>query len=173
MRLPLGHSRRFFLVMIAALSFTACGSAEQERLRQELTESQTQVAKLTLQFEEVREYMGSVEDQLSVAQAQVAELTLQSTNTKEQIGVLQKELDGTHSQVTQLTDQVEELEIIATNSASCTLKSANDTVMANSASKLKFAPDFTLPDVDGNNITLSQLLQQHEAVALVFYRGFF
>lgn len=173
MQLALGRNRRFLLIMIAVLIFTACGSAEQERLRQELTESQTQVANLTLQFQEVKKDVGSVQERLGTAQAQVAELTLQFVNSKEQIGVLQEQLNEARSQVTQLTKQVEEMEIIATNSASCNLKNASDTVMDNSASKLKFAPDFTLPDVDGNNITLSQLLQQHDAVVLVFYRGFF
>ena len=35
------------------------------------------------------------------------------------------------------------------------------------------APDFTLPAADGREVTLTQLLQEHEAVVLVFYRGFF
>ena len=35
------------------------------------------------------------------------------------------------------------------------------------------APDFSLTGADGQLVTLSQLLQGHQAVVLVFYRGFF
>ncbi|MBM3943376.1 MAG: hypothetical protein FJ316_10740 [SAR202 cluster bacterium] len=35
------------------------------------------------------------------------------------------------------------------------------------------APDFTLPSADGRQAALSQLLQEHRAVVLVFYRGLF
>lgn len=35
------------------------------------------------------------------------------------------------------------------------------------------APDFDLAGADGRRGVLSQLVQRHEAVVLVFYRGFF
>lgn len=35
------------------------------------------------------------------------------------------------------------------------------------------APDFTVRAADGREITLSKLLQEKQAVILVFYRGFF
>ncbi len=35
------------------------------------------------------------------------------------------------------------------------------------------APAFSLPGADGQEVSLGQLLQEHEAVILVFYRGFF
>ena len=35
------------------------------------------------------------------------------------------------------------------------------------------APDFTLGAADGRQVALKELLQGHEAVVLVFYRGFF
>jgi len=34
------------------------------------------------------------------------------------------------------------------------------------------APDFTLPDQDGKDVTLSNLVSGSKAVALIFYRGF-
>jgi hypothetical protein len=34
------------------------------------------------------------------------------------------------------------------------------------------APDFTLAAVDGEEVSLSNILQDHETVVLVFYRGF-
>jgi hypothetical protein len=34
------------------------------------------------------------------------------------------------------------------------------------------APDFTLPDQDGKDLALSDLVSKSKAVALVFYRGF-
>ncbi len=37
----------------------------------------------------------------------------------------------------------------------------------------EIAPDFTLAAADGREVALTQLLQEHEAVVLVFYRGFF
>ena len=39
--------------------------------------------------------------------------------------------------------------------------------------EVETAPDFTLSAADGREVTLTQLLQQHQAVVLVFYRGFF
>ncbi len=35
------------------------------------------------------------------------------------------------------------------------------------------APDFTARAADGREIALDKLLQEHQAVVLVFYRGFF
>jgi cytochrome oxidase Cu insertion factor (SCO1/SenC/PrrC family) len=35
------------------------------------------------------------------------------------------------------------------------------------------APDFTVRAADGREITLSKVLQEKQAVVLVFYRGFF
>ena len=35
------------------------------------------------------------------------------------------------------------------------------------------APPFSLESADGRQVALSGLLEQHEAVVLVFYRGFF
>ena len=34
------------------------------------------------------------------------------------------------------------------------------------------APDFTLPDQDGKDVALSELVGRSKAVALIFYRGF-
>jgi len=34
------------------------------------------------------------------------------------------------------------------------------------------APDFTAPDSDGGNVTLASLASGHDAVVVVFYRGF-
>ena len=34
------------------------------------------------------------------------------------------------------------------------------------------APDFTLPDQDGKDVALSDLVSKSKAVALIFYRGF-
>jgi hypothetical protein len=34
------------------------------------------------------------------------------------------------------------------------------------------APDFTLPDQDGKDVALSDLVSRSKAVALIFYRGF-
>ncbi len=35
------------------------------------------------------------------------------------------------------------------------------------------APNFSLPSAGGNEVALSGLLEEHEAVVLVFYRGYF
>jgi cytochrome oxidase Cu insertion factor (SCO1/SenC/PrrC family) len=35
------------------------------------------------------------------------------------------------------------------------------------------APDFTLAAADGEEVSLSNIMQEHETVVLVFYRGFF
>ena len=35
------------------------------------------------------------------------------------------------------------------------------------------APNFSLPSAGGNEVALSSLLEDHEAVVLVFYRGYF
>lgn len=35
------------------------------------------------------------------------------------------------------------------------------------------APDFSLPDSGGHEIVLTELIQEHEATVIVFYRGFF
>ncbi|HAA95893.1 MAG: redoxin domain-containing protein [SAR202 cluster bacterium] len=35
------------------------------------------------------------------------------------------------------------------------------------------APDFSLPDSQGGEVVLAQLVQEHRSVVIVFYRGFF
>ena len=35
------------------------------------------------------------------------------------------------------------------------------------------APNFSLPSAGGNDVSLSGLLEDHKAVVLVFYRGYF
>ena len=35
------------------------------------------------------------------------------------------------------------------------------------------APDFSLTSADGEQVSLSGLLEEHQAVVMVFYRGFF
>lgn len=35
------------------------------------------------------------------------------------------------------------------------------------------APNFSLPSAGGNEVALSGLLEEHDAVVLVFYRGYF
>jgi hypothetical protein len=37
----------------------------------------------------------------------------------------------------------------------------------------EIAPNFVLPDVEGVQISLSDLLDEHEHVVIVFYRGHF
>jgi len=39
--------------------------------------------------------------------------------------------------------------------------------------EVETAPGFSLPAAHGREVALTQLLQEHEAVVLVFYRGFF
>ena len=41
------------------------------------------------------------------------------------------------------------------------------------SSEVETAPGFSLPAANGREVALTQLLQEHEAVVLVFYRGFF
>ncbi len=47
-----------------------------------------------------------------------------------------------------------------------------DTAMPQQAEEA-LAPSFSLPAADGRQVTLAELLQDHSAVVLVFYRGFF
>ena len=42
-----------------------------------------------------------------------------------------------------------------------------------SCSSKDLAPDFTLPDASGQQITLTSELENHRGVVIVFYRGFF
>lgn len=35
------------------------------------------------------------------------------------------------------------------------------------------APDFSLQDSGGHEVVLAELLEEHEAVVIIFYRGFF
>ena len=42
-----------------------------------------------------------------------------------------------------------------------------------SAASGSMAPDFSLPSADGDRVSLSGLLEDHRAVVLVFYRGYF
>ncbi|MDA1189721.1 MAG: hypothetical protein O2854_08625 [Chloroflexi bacterium] len=41
------------------------------------------------------------------------------------------------------------------------------------SSDARLAPDFSLSDSSGNVVVLSELLETHDAVVVVFYRGFF
>ncbi len=47
------------------------------------------------------------------------------------------------------------------------------TLPAGDSREAETAPGFTLPGPDGQEVALTQLLQEHEAVVLVFYRGFY
>ena len=42
-----------------------------------------------------------------------------------------------------------------------------------SGSSNEIAPDFVLPDIEGSQISLSSLLDEHGQVVIVFYRGHF
>ena len=35
------------------------------------------------------------------------------------------------------------------------------------------APDFSLPDARGQEVVLADLVREHDAVVVIFYRGFF
>jgi len=146
MRFPFGSKLWLIVAVMAALGLTACGRAEQEQLRQELNASQAQVDQLTVQFEQVQGEMGTVQERLGEAQAQVAHLT----------------------------QQVEQLELAPTEALPCRQGDADGASLTNGGSQGgDLAPDFTLADVDGRKVTLSQLLLQNKAVVIVFYRGFF
>ena len=41
------------------------------------------------------------------------------------------------------------------------------------ASERTMAPNFSLPSAGGNDVSLAGLLEDHRAVVLVFYRGYF
>ena len=44
---------------------------------------------------------------------------------------------------------------------------------AASSTDRSMAPNFSLPSAGGNEVSLSGLLEDHKAVVLVFYRGYF
>ena len=44
---------------------------------------------------------------------------------------------------------------------------------AGRSSERSMAPNFSLPSAGGNDVSLSSLLDDHKAVVLVFYRGYF
>lgn len=44
---------------------------------------------------------------------------------------------------------------------------------AESSRERSMAPNFSLPSAGGNDVSLSGLLEDHRAVVLVFYRGYF
>ena len=46
-------------------------------------------------------------------------------------------------------------------------------LMSLSCSSKELAPDFTLPDSSGQQVTLTSELESHRGVVIVFYRGFF